>query len=75
MIRKMPRIPVDSTRLMALLMIRDSGESVGVMADDETVYGIIMENVLIDHLMHPLGVPGTRGAVPPATGVAAAIAE
>lgn len=75
MIRPMPRIPVDSTRLMALLTIRDSGENVGVIADDETVYGIIMENVLIDHLMHPLGVPGTRGAVPPATGVAAAIAE
>jgi putative hemolysin len=74
MIRTMPRIPSDSTRLMALLTIRDSGESVGVIADDETVYGIIMENVLIDHLMHPLGVPGTRGSVPSA-GTAVANAE
>jgi putative hemolysin len=59
MIRPMPRIPVDSTRLMALLTIRDSGESVGVITDGDTVHGIIMENALIDHLMHPIGVPGT----------------
>lgn len=62
MIRKMPEIPVDSTRLTALLKIRDSGESVGVIKDGDEVLGIIMENVLIDHLMHPLGSPGTRSA-------------
>jgi putative hemolysin len=59
MIRTMPRIPAASTRLMALLAIRDSGESVGVIIEGDDVHGIIMENVLIDHLMHPLGVPGT----------------
>ncbi len=59
MIRTMPRIPAASTRLMALLAIRDSGESVGVIIEGDNVHGIIMENVLIDHLMHPLGVPGT----------------
>jgi len=58
MIRTMPRIPAASTRLMALLAIRDSGESVGVIIEGDDVHGIIMENVLIDHLMHPLGVPG-----------------
>jgi len=66
MIRTMPRIPIDSTRLTALLAIRDSGESVGVIVDGDDVQGIIMENVLIDHLMHPLGSPGTRSSVPPA---------
>jgi putative hemolysin len=71
MIRTMPRIPVDATRLMALLTIRDSGESVGVITDGDKVHGIIMENVLIDHLMHPLGVPGTRGSAPPANTAAA----
>lgn len=66
MIRTMPRIPIDSTRLTALLAIRDSGASVGVIVDGDDVQGIIMENVLIDHLMHPLGSPGTRSSVPPA---------
>lgn len=66
MIRTMPRIPIDSTRLTALLAIRDSGESVGVIVNGDDVQGIIMENVLIDHLMHPLGSPGTRSSVPSA---------
>lgn len=57
--RPMPRIPSNATRLTALLALRDSGQSVGVIADGETVHGIIMENVLIDHLMHPLHVPAT----------------
>ena len=55
-IRKMPRIPADATRLVALLTIRDSGESIGVITDGDDVQGLIMENVLIDHFMHPLGV-------------------
>ncbi|MDA0809248.1 MAG: CNNM domain-containing protein [Planctomycetota bacterium] len=67
MIRTMPRIPFDATRLMALLAIRDSGESVGVITDGDEVLGLIMENVLIDHLMHPLGAPGTRTTTPQAT--------
>lgn len=62
MIRSMPRMPVDSTRLMALLAIRDSGESVGVITDGDEVLGLIMENVLIDHLMHPLGSQRVRSA-------------
>ena len=57
MIRTMPKIPASATRLMALLAMRDSGESVGVIVDGDVVRGIIMENVLIDHLMHPLGAP------------------
>jgi CBS domain containing-hemolysin-like protein len=59
MIRTMPRIPAASTRLTALLAIRDSGESVGVIVEGDDVHGIIMENVLIDHLMHPLDVSRT----------------
>ena len=55
-IRTMPRIPVDATRLVAVLTIRDSGESIGVITDGDDVQGLIMENVLIDHFMHPLGV-------------------
>jgi CBS domain containing-hemolysin-like protein len=75
MIRTMPEIPADSTRLMALLTIRDSGESVGVITAGDNVHGIIMENTLIDHLMHPLGVPGTRSSTPPTTSTAAANTE
>lgn len=71
MVRIMPRIPAESTRLTALLAIRDSGESVGVITDGDDVHGIIMENVLIDHLMHPLGAPGTRGSIPPTNSVVA----
>jgi putative hemolysin len=55
-IRTMPRIPADSTRLMALLTIRESGERIGVITDGDDVQGLIMESVLIDHLMHPLEV-------------------
>jgi putative hemolysin len=75
MIRMMPRIPADSTRLTALLAIRDSGESVGVITDGDKVHGIIMENVLIDHLMHPLGVPGTRSVAPSTRTAAITTAE
>lgn len=57
--RPMPKIPSSATRLMALLALRDSGQSVGVIIDDDTVQGIIMENVLIDHLMHPLHMSAT----------------
>jgi putative hemolysin len=57
MTRTMPEIPVAATRLMALLAIRESGESVGVIVEGKNVRGIIMENVLIDHLMHPLRTP------------------
>ena len=53
-IRAMPRIPADATRLMALLTIRESGERLGVITDGDEVQGLIMENVLIDHFMHPL---------------------
>ncbi len=74
MVRIMPRIPAESTRLTALLAIRDSGESVGVITEGDDVHGIIMENVLIDHLMHPLGAPGTRSSVPSA-GTAVSTAE
>jgi putative hemolysin len=58
-IRTMPRIPATATRLTTLLAIRDSGESVGVIVEGDDVHGIIMENVLIDHLMHPLDVSRT----------------
>lgn len=75
MIRTMPRIPIDSTRLMALLAIRDSGASVGVIVDGDDVQGIIMENVLIDHLMHPLGSPGIRQSTTPLADSEATIAE
>lgn len=70
MIRTMPRIPVDSTRLMALLAIRDSGESVGVITDGNEVLGLIMENVLIDHLMHPLGSKRVRSVISSRSGSA-----
>ncbi|NQV25610.1 MAG: DUF21 domain-containing protein [Rhodopirellula sp.] len=62
MIRTMPRIPADATRLMTLLAIRDSGESVGVITDGDEVLGIVMENVLINHLMNPLGVQTARSS-------------
>jgi CBS domain containing-hemolysin-like protein len=75
MIRTMPRIPIDSTRLTALLAIRDSGESVGVIVDGDDVQGIIMENVLIDHLMHPLGSPGIRPSMTPLAEPEVTIAE
>lgn len=72
LLRNMPVIPVDSTRLMALLKMRDSGESVGVVADGEKVVGIVMENVLISHLMHPVGAPAKRSPTTQAIAVTSA---
>ncbi|MDA1163583.1 MAG: CNNM domain-containing protein [Planctomycetota bacterium] len=68
-VRTMPRIPAKATRLMALLAIRESGESLGVIVDGDDVKGLIMESVLIDHFMHPEGTPGRRTTGKTATGV------
>lgn len=70
-IRDMPRIPFDATRLMALLAIRESGESLGVLVEGDEVKGLVMERVLINHFMHPTGAPTSRSSVATVTEVTA----
>lgn len=49
----MPRINHDATRLTALLTLRESGRHLGVVYEDESVVGIVVERSLIRHFMHP----------------------
>lgn len=63
LIREMPRIAHDATRLTALLALRENGHALAVVCEGETVLGTMSEHALIEHFMHPLGAQrATRGA-------------
>ena len=54
LIREMPRIRNDATRLSALLFLREDGYTMAVVEDeDQTVIGTLSEKALIEHFMHP----------------------
>ena len=55
LIREMPRIAHDATRLTALLALRENGHALALVCDGETVLGTMSEKALIEHFMHPLG--------------------
>jgi len=57
LIREMPRIQKDATRLSALLFLREDGHTMAAVEDDQTVIGTLSEKALIEHFMQP---PGTR---------------
>lgn len=60
LIREMPRIAHNATRLTALLALRENGHALAVVCDGETVLGTMSEKALIEHFMHPLGTQRAR---------------
>lgn len=60
LIREMPRIAHDATRLTALLALRENGHAMAAVCDGEEVLGILSEHGLIEHFMHPLGLQRAR---------------
>lgn len=59
LMRTMPRIEASRTKLEALLALRESGETHGVVYRGETVVGIVTERGLVEQLFRPPAA-GTR---------------
>lgn len=55
LMRPMPRINRDGTRLTALLALRDTAHSMGIVCQGEEVLGLVTERALVEHFMNPIG--------------------
>lgn len=55
LIRSMPRIEAHSSKLEALLALRSSGTTLGLVVDRQQPLGIVNERGLIEQLMRPIG--------------------
>jgi putative hemolysin len=55
LVREMPRISHDATRLAALLALRENGHALAAVCQDESVVGTMSEKALIENFMHPAG--------------------
>jgi putative hemolysin len=64
LIREMPRISHDATRLNALLALRENGHALAAVCDGDSVVGTMSEKALIEHFMHPAGSQRARRIVP-----------
>jgi CBS domain containing-hemolysin-like protein len=60
LVREMPRISHDATRLTALLALRENGHALAAVCDGDSVVGTMSEKALIEHFMHPAGAQRAR---------------
>lgn len=63
LIREMPRISHDATRLTALLALRENGHALAAICEGDAVVGTMSEKALIEHFMHPAGSQRARRTV------------
>lgn len=55
LMRPMPRLGKDATRLTALLALRDTAHSIGAICEGDRVLGLVSERALVEHFMNPTG--------------------
>lgn len=60
LIREMPQINHDATRLAALLTLRENGHALAAVWKDGVVVGTMSERALIEQFMHPAGAQRVR---------------
>ena len=59
-IREMPQINHDATRLTALLTLRENGHALAAVCREGAVVGTMSERALIEQFMHPAGAQRVR---------------
>ena len=59
-IRPLPRIAHNASRLAALMQLRESADTLGLVCEGDDIRGLLTERALIEHFMHPTGSPHSR---------------
>ena len=60
LIRPLPRIAHNASRLTALMQLREFADSLGLVCEDDVIRGLLTERALTEHFMHPTGSPHSR---------------
>lgn len=62
LIQPLPRLTSDATRLAALISLRESGNALALVCEDEKVQGLVTQRALLERFMHPFGAKPARHA-------------